>query len=328
MPQILLLDASAARVGERLATGRLADVEVITWSPDAGLRRGGNPIGPEQVDPVAGWISSDVFAAGCMQAYGELLASFDSMRWLQSANAGLDHPVYDLLGAKGIRICKSGAQSIPIAEYVLAHALAHYQQVGFRRDRQNNSEWKAHGFRELWHRHWLIVGYGHIGAGVAKRAKAFDCEITVIRQRQAADDFVDQVAPLSDIGQYLPVADFVVLACPATDATVGMVDKDFLARMKSGAVLVNIARGSLIDETALVSALDSGPLEHAILDVFATEPLPADSPLWSHPGVTVSAHTSNAGDGTRPRGDELFLDNLTRFLDGEALYDEVPAAAT
>jgi len=201
--------------------------------------------------------------------------------------------------------------------------LAHYQQVGFRRDKQSDKEWKAHAFRELWHRHWLIVGYGHIGAGVAKRAKAFDCEITVIRQRQAADDFVDRVAPLSDIGQHLPAADFVVLACPATDATLGMVDTDFLAVMKPGALLINVARGSLVDETALVSALDSGPLEHAILDVFATEPLPANSPLWRHPGVTVSAHTSNAGDGTRPRGDELFLDNLERLLNGQALYDEV-----
>lgn len=325
MTQICILEKSHQRIAPELARRGL-EVEVVTWSPESdggGFALNGQPVEPDDIAPVAGWISTDVFAAKCIREYGQSLLQFPSMGWLQTANAGLDNPIYKDLAAQNVRITKSGSQAIPIAEFVLAHALAHYQQIDLRRTAQAEKRWQPHRFRELWHSHWLIIGYGHIGAGVAQRARGFDAEVTIVRQRQGDVPHADRVIPLSDVAQYLPDADFVVLACPATEETTGLANAQFFAKMKAGSMLLNIARGSLVDEAALLEGLDRGAPEHAVLDVFQTEPLPQESPLWSHPGVTVAAHTSNAGDGTRPRGDTLFLDNLEKFLAGEPLYDEV-----
>jgi len=123
----------------------------------------------------------------------------------------------------------------------------------------------------------------------------------------------------------LPTIDTVVLACPATEITRGLVDAHFLRALKAGALLINIARGSLIDETALLSGLQAGQPGHAVLDVFKKEPLPDDHPFWHHQNVTLTAHTSNAGGGTRGRGDELFLSNIERFVAGKTPLDISPA---
>jgi phosphoglycerate dehydrogenase-like enzyme len=120
----------------------------------------------------------------------------------------------------------------------------------------------------------------------------------------------------------LPEADVVVLACALNDETRGMCDEAFFRAMKPGAVLINIGRGGLVDEDALRSGLDRDQPGHAVLDVFRTEPLPADSWFWDHPKVRVSAHTSNSGDGNAGRGDELFLENLRRYLAKEPLLNE------
>jgi phosphoglycerate dehydrogenase-like enzyme len=110
-----------------------------------------------------------------------------------------------------------------------------------------------------------------------------------------------------------------VLACSLTEATRGLAGKRFFAAAKPGAIIVNIGRGGLVDDSALIAALDAGRLDRAILDVFHTEPLPADDPLWSHPKVHLTPHTSFAGDGVQGRWDDLFLDNIARYVRGEPL---------
>lgn len=322
MPQALLFDKTHDRIGAALAA-RCPQLQVVRWQADDSLSLDGKPLPAEQVSAEIGWISADVLGARLLPAYARRLAGLPSMRWTQSAHAGLDHPAYVPLVKQGVRLTKSGAQSIPITEYVLGYALAHFQDFAARRADQQAAAWKPRRFRELWHSEWLIVGYGHIGRGVARRAHAFDARITVVRQSPQGDAYTHQVVPLEAIGEHLPRADVVVLACPATERTRGMVDADFLGAMQADALLLNVARGSLVDETALLAALDAGRPAAAVLDVFASEPLPADSPLWQHPRVTVTAHTSNAGSGTRERGDALFLDNVERYLRGEALLDEV-----
>ena len=324
--QVLMFEKSYLRIADAFAS-RVPAAEPLLWREDGTVTRAGQHVDLSACAPRASWISSDLFATGKLAAFGEMLTGVETLEWVQTANAGLDHPLYVGLGRNDVLISKSGAQSIPIAEYVLAYALEHVQNLKVRRDAQAQGSWHPHRFRELWHSNWLIIGYGHIGANVAKRAKAFECTTVVARQSATADAYADKVISLSDVHAHLPNADVVVLACPATDATRGLVDMTFLGAMKADSLLVNVARGSLIDESALLASLDAGRPGRAVLDVFTTEPLPGASPLWRHPQVTVTAHISNAGDGTRMRGDELFLSNLERFAAGDRPLDIAAAGS-
>ncbi len=323
LPPLLLFEKSYERVKDELRR-RVSDVNAILWNTDGSLKRDGVVIDPAEVSPTAVWASGDMLATWTLKTFSATLAALPSVRWLQTAHAGTDHPIYVELAARGVRVSKSSAQSIPIAEYVLGYALAHVQDFALRRTAQADGRWKAHRFGELWHKAWLIIGYRHIGKHVARRAKAFDCHTVIVRQSTSGDEFADQIVSLAGVKDHLPSADFVVLACPATEQTRGLVDSAFLNAMNSDALLINVARGSLIDEASLITALDQGALAGAVLDVFAMEPLPDDDPLWRHSKVTVTAHTSNAGSGTRGRGDELFISKLERFVAGAEPLDLVP----
>ena len=161
---------------------------------------------------------------------------------------------------------------------------------------------------------------------MARRAKGFDAHVTGVRRSPAGREPADAMIAPSELARALPDADVVVLTAPLTDETRGMVDADFLGAMKAGSVLVNIARGGLVDERALLAALDRGRPAHAVLDVFEEEPLPAWSRFWSHPRVRMSAHCAGASPGTVRRNDELFLDNLDRFLAGKPLRMRIDPA--
>ena len=132
-------------------------------------------------------------------------------------------------------------------------------------------------------------------------------------------DSIDTVGTLDDLPQHLPDADVIVLACPLNQATSNLASTAFFDHIKPGAILINIGRGGLIDDQALIRALDNGQLSLAILDVFSQEPLPADDVFWTHPGIRVTPHTSFNGDGVHDRWDTLFLENLQRFVEGQPL---------
>ena len=128
---------------------------------------------------------------------------------------------------------------------------------------------------------------------------------------------------MADLDTLLPEADIIVLACPLNDETRGFADSRFFQALKKGSIIVNIARGPLIDDAAMIEALDNGRLDTAVLDVFHTEPLPENDPLWAHPKIRMTSHTSFFGEGVRERWDQLFLDNINRYITGEALIYEV-----
>ncbi len=183
--------------------------------------------------------------------------------------------------------------------------------------------WRPHQFREIYGTTWIVVGTGAIGSEVARRASAFGARVIGVRRNPTGDEPVDEmVAPPALVGA-LPRADVVVLSAPSTSETVGLVDSRFLDAMAPDSVLVNIARGALVDEEALLAALDRGRPAAAILDAFVTEPLPADHPFWDHPGIVLTPHTSAGGLARHDRGAELFLENLGRFRRGEPLLHEV-----
>jgi len=319
--QILMTKAAHGRVGGRLAM-IAPDAEVVTVAPGEAYELAGQPIDVEAIDPEAVWFSLDSYLSGLMGALVGRTLKAPSPRWVQAFSAGIDAPIFRTIMEKGLRLSRSGAQAIPIAEYVLAHALSLQVPVATQAALQAKREWKFTPYRELAHTNWLLIGYGNIGREIAKRIKPFGVELTVVRHSPGAADLADRTLTQKDLAGALPEADVVVLACALTDATRNLCDAAFFAAMKPGAVLINIGRGGLVDEDALRAGLDRDQPGHAVLDVFATEPLAADSWFWDHPKVRVSAHTSNSGDGNVGRGDDLFLENLGRYLAKQPLLNE------
>ena len=294
----------------------------IVIVPEAGrYSRDGADVSAADLAPEIVWNTQEAYMSGLLPTLMRPLLDCPSVRWLQTFNAGLDLPVFRRIMEKGVRITKSSAQGVVIAEYVLAHALSLIVPIDAQRDLQARREWGRTQYREVSQTRWLLVGYGAIGEQIAQRARAFGVDLTVVRRGSDAG-LAHRTLPLSRIGEALPDADVIVLACALTDETRDMCDDAFFAALKPGSMLINIGRGGLVDEDALRRGLEAGRPGHAVLDVFQTEPLPADHWIWDHPRVRVSAHTSNSGDGVQPRADEQFIANLDRYLAGEPLMNE------
>ncbi len=322
---VAMHEKSLEHIRERLDALGL-DVNVLTFGSDGRFRIGGASVNPSEVDVDYLWLSSHVSRDGGQQMAFDTVLACRSVGVLQTYNAGLDHPFYRKAADRGIRICNSSAQGIAIAEYTIAQVMSVFHPIAEQRKMQAAGDWRVTPFREISRTHWLIIGFGPIGQAIAERIKAFGAVTTVVRRNRQESANVDRIGTQSDLPSLLPDADVVVFACPLNEATRGMADAGFFAAVKAGAVLVNVARGGVIDDAALLAALDAGRVDTAILDVFRTEPLPPDDPYWSHPKVRLTPHTSFAGDGVQARWDQLFLDNIVRFVDGQPLIREVDPA--
>lgn len=322
---VLLPERAARRVADR---PELDGLTLVRMQDDGTLLRDGGPLEWDGATPEVAWASVDLFDPGAplRPFFGLVVRRADSLRWLQSAAAGLDAPVWQQLLDRGVRITTSHVTDIPIAEYVLRAVLDRFQRAGEWRANQADRAWRSHDFREVAGTTWLVVGLGAIGAAVATRAQAFGATVVGVRRTPRGDEPVDEVVTPDRLLDAVPRADVVVLSAPATSDTEHLVGDRFLAAMRPGSLLVNIARGALVDEDALLAALDRGTPEHAVLDVTATEPLPEDSPLWAHPRVTITPHNSAGGTGRRQRGVDLFLANLAAYRAGEPLRHEVQLA--
>jgi phosphoglycerate dehydrogenase-like enzyme len=316
-----MYDKALARIGDRLRALNL-DLDIATFDKSGQVRMGAKVMPPREVSVDYVWLSSDMNADGFQQGGFDLSLALRSAKVLQTFNAGLDHPFYKQLSAKGTRISNSSAQAVAISEYVMGQVLAVFQPIEEQRRLQASRTWKVTPYREIAGTTWLIVGYGPIGREIARRAKAFSAHTIVVRRSPQTSDLVDRAGTLAELPKLAPEADVVVLACPLNVETRGFADKAFFASLKPGATLVNIARGALIDDAAMIASLDEGRLATAILDVFHEEPLPPDNQLWSHPKVRLTSHTSFSGSGVRGRWDELFLENIARYVRGEPLLNE------
>lgn len=305
----------------RLAGSISHEVEPVLMNDAGETTLGGRPVTIEDAAVEAGWMNADLWAGGAGRDYARALLKSPGLRWVQSGAAGFDNPVFGKLIEKGAALTTSHGQAVGMAEYVLWGVLDHFQRGAERRAAQSHHAWNRLAFREITGSHWLVVGFGAIGRGVAQRARAFGARVTGIRRSQAPHPDADAIAPLSDLPRLLPHADVVMLSIPLTAESRHLVDAGFLAAMKDGSVLVNVGRGGLVDEAALLVALDAGKPEHALLDVFETEPLPAESPFWDHPRVMLTPHASGITSGQGTRNDALFLENLGRFVRGEPLLN-------
>jgi phosphoglycerate dehydrogenase-like enzyme len=332
---ILVSDVAWDQFGTRLSS--IAPAKWWTISADGAIRPVGRdrPDGADPPDsqdsldslggPEVAWLSTDVFYSEVFRPLARAMKASERLVWVQSAAAGTDAKVFRDLVARGVRLTTAHVTAIPIAEYVLAAVLARYQRPEAWAEAVRAHEWRHHEFREVHGTTWLVIGLGAIGTEVALRARAFGARVVGVRRTPVGDEPVDAVLAPDTWWSELPSADVVVVAAPATDATRHLIDANVLAAMRAGSLLVNVARGSLVDEVALLDALDRGRPAHAVLDVVATEPLPADSPLWDHPGVTLTCHSAGGGLGRDRRAADVFAGNLARFVAGEPLAHEVRA---
>ncbi|MFG3549936.1 2-hydroxyacid dehydrogenase [Streptomyces sp. NPDC047725] len=247
-----------------------------------------------------------------------------SVRVVQTLSAGIDHvePGLAHLPA-GVRLCNArGVHEASTAELTLTLILASLRGVPDFVRAQDRGEWLG-GFRPaLADRNVLIVGYGSIGAAIEDRLVPFEVARVARVARSARTTARGPVHPLTELPALLRESDVVILSTPLTEQTRGLVDADFLARMKDGALLVNVARGPVVDTKALLAELESGRIT-AALDVTDPEPLPPGHPLWQAPGVLVSPHAGGPTSAFRPRAERLLVDQLTRFVNREPLRNVI-----
>lgn len=252
------------------------------------------------------------------------------LKWIQLTSAGADRLLSSGFIESGITVTTvSGLHATPIGEYVLCVMLMFAKGApGFLRA-QVRHEWLRYMPKELLGATVGIVGMGHIGEEVARLAKAFGCRIVATRrsvQAATSDALADELLPASELHRLLEASDYIVLAVPLTPETRGMIGDAELRSMKPDAVLVNIARGAVVEETALVDALRERRIAGAALDVFEREPLPEDSPLWELDNVIISPHISGGTEIYNQRAVDIFADNLRRYLAGEPLRNVVDPA--
>ncbi|WP_134741973.1 2-hydroxyacid dehydrogenase [Nocardioides sp. 503] len=247
-------------------------------------------------------------------AVGEVLPRMTSLQVVQTLSAGVDN--VRALVPDGVTLCNGrGIHDTSTAELTLALVLASLRGIPDFVRGQDRREWSPQWRPALADRHVLLVGHGAIGQAIEARLAPF--EVTVSRVARTARAGVHALA---DLPLLLPEADVVILIVPLTDETRGLVDADFLGRMKDGALLVNMARGAVVRTDDLVAALHGGRVTAAI-DVAETEPLPADSPLWDAPGLLVSPHVGGASSAMWPRAHRLVRDQLHRFAAGDDLWN-------
>ncbi len=256
-------------------------------------------------------------------ALAKVVAALPRLSWLHSASAGLDQVLIPEVVARGLTVTRTArARAAPIAEFVLATTLALVKKIPELLAAQQARRWQRPFPGTLAGATVGIVGAGAIGRATAQRFRAFGTRVIGTKASPTELPEFDEVWPPERLDELLEAADVVVLACPLTKATRGLIDGRRLALMMRTAILVNVARGAVVVQADLIEALRDGVIAGAVLDVFKEEPLPAEDPLWGMPNVIVSPHASSAGPGVWEAGVEEFLENLERFLNGEALMDE------
>jgi len=258
-----------------------------------------------------------------------VLDAAPSLRWHHAPNAGVNHiltPKYlerDLILTNG-----AGVHAIPIAEFVITYILAYAKHLPKLYHLQAEHNWqRGLPIQELLDKTLLIIGAGGIGQEIAIRAKAFGMRIFGSSRHPKPLPNFDKLVGINEWKELLPEANFIVIATPLTQETKGIIDLETLRLFRPDAYLINIARGAIVDESALTKALQEGWIAGAALDTVFTEPLPPESPLWSLPNVFITPHCSGNSPRVKERSLALFLDNLNRYLQGQPLRNVVDKTA-
>lgn len=253
---------------------------------------------------------------------------YTNLKYIQVMSAGLDSVPVDELLARGVLVSNGrGLYSSYISEWILAQVLDSCRNLDYFKEVQREHKWMRHAMDNsniaLEGRTVSIVGPGSIGRAAAKRFKGFDMHVIAVNRSVITDcPYIDETVSLENRTEAFERSDVVVVTIPLTPETRGIIDAKSLDSMRDDAIFVNIARGGVVDEPALIERLEKGKFRRAALDVFAREPLPADSPIWDFPNVTVSPHDSSHAVGLDERRLQFACDNLSRYLKGEKLVNQ------
>jgi len=261
-----------------------------------------------------------------------LIASLPKLRFVQSFSAGTDQYDVALFARRGVRLANAqGVNERAVAEHAMALTLALTRQLHKARDNQRERRWRgmigdrALREQELGGGTLVVVGLGHIGMRLARLARAFEMRVIGVRRTATpAPEAADEVVAVTGLEGALAKADVVALTCPLTQETEGLIGVAALKALKPGALLINVARGKVVDEAALLTALSDGRVGAAALDCFHDEPLPAESPFWTLPNVLITPHS--AGETGRYEANlvDILVENIERLLRGEtALRNQV-----
>ena len=322
---ILLSETFHERYGERLAA----------TASEAGLRLTPLVLPERSILPdhalqevELAHFSRDRYAAGAAPFF-RALPRAPRLRWLHVFHAGMNGPHYAALLARGVLLSNSsGSHAEPIAQTAIGALLWFARGFSHWQEAQRLRRWEPVRApdepRDLRGQTIVVVGTGAIGSHVCRLAQSLGLHVVGVRRSPAqAGEPIDELRTPAELGSLLPRADWLVLACPLTDETQGLIDATALARLPRHARILNVARGAVVDQPSLVQALIEGTIAGAYLDVFDREPLPSDSPLWGLPNVLVTPHNSAVSSGNDDRATAIFFENLGRWARGERLVNEV-----
>ena len=282
-----------------------------------------HPWGESEAKSAIAYGTTDAYFSPAVMTFFKTVFEFEQLDWFQSSSAGTEHPMLQATGKKATVYSGSHEQSRAIAEWVLWAGLDYFQSGAARREAQARQSWERLPFREISSTRWLIIGFGSIGEESGRRLRALGAQVTGVRRSGGHSDAADELVTPDQIEALLGVSDAVLLSLPLTDETENIANEGFFNAMKPGSLFLNVGRGGLVDEAALVQALDEGRPERAYLDVVREEPLSAENEIWRHPRITLTPHIAALTAQSGLRTDQVFLTNLERFLAGEVLKNQV-----
>jgi len=263
-------------------------------------------------DEVPEGLNVDAVIAPTLPWLPQALARLGGYRWIHFLSAGVEK-IWDMpFDKQDLLLTKSsGVHGAPMSEFAIGAML--YFAKSFDRfvEQSGRSEWRRHWLDELTGRRLTILGMGHIGSALAERARVFGMDVVGVRRSETGNPGWPVTIGFDQLQARLADTDFLVVCLPLTSETVGMVDGRLLSGLKDGSVLVDISRGGVVSEGAVLDALDAGRLRGAALDVFEEEPLPAGSGLWGHPRVLLTPHVSGTAPRYMERAIDVFLQNVT-----------------
>jgi phosphoglycerate dehydrogenase-like enzyme len=316
---------------EEIGPAMSARIGADTWQP---VLVGEASMAQQQQADLA-FISRDVTGrstkyelSDSLKAFYDVLRAAPALRWVHVHSAGADRPIFGELRARGVTVTTSSGANAPIvAQTAIAGILALTRRFPQLMDAQRERRWAPlYGDvmpPDLAGQTAVVVGWGPAGQRIGELMQVLGVKLIVVRHREEPVSPEVPTFTYAQMAQTLPAADWLVLVCPLSELTRQLVDAPMLAHLPRGAQLINVARGEVVDEPALIAALQSGHLGGAYLDVFAHEPLDATSPLWALPNVILTPHAAGHSAGNFARVAQIFIDNLGAWVEGGSLRNRV-----